>query len=145
MQISSRQKFFLETLSNYLNDTQEIGRKLLFFCELIKKSNKLYNLTSINSLDDMIIKHLLDSLSIRHLIMGKKILDIGAGAGFPSIPLAFVCKDKHFFLLDANNKKIIFLNHAKINLGLENICPVHERIENYNKEKDFDNKVHQEF
>ncbi len=141
MQISAHQKFFFEALSNYVNDTQEAGGKLLYFCELIKKSNKLHNLTSINSLEDMIIKHLLDSLSIKDLLMGKKILDVGAGAGFPSIPLAFTCKDKHFYLLDANNKKIIFLNHAKINLSLENISPVHERIENYNQEKNFDTVV----
>ena len=141
MQISAHQKFFFEALSNYVNDTQEVGEKLLHFCELISKSNKLYNLTSINSLENMIIKHLLDSLSIKNLLMGKKILDIGAGAGFPSIPLACVCKDKHFFLLDSNNKKIIFLNHAKINLGLENIYSVHERIENYNQESNFDTVV----
>ena len=141
MQISSHQKLFFEALSNYVNDPHEVGKKLLYFCELIKKSNNLYNLTSINNLEDMIIKHLLDSLSIRNLLMGKKILDIGAGAGLPSIPLASVCQDKHFFLLDANNKKIIFLNHAKINLSLENISPVHERIENYNKEMNFDTVI----
>ena len=141
MQISPQQKILLEALSNYVDDVEEVGERLLNFCILIEKSNKLHNLTSVKGLDDMIIKHLLDSLSIKNLLIGKKILDIGSGAGLPSIPLAFVCPAKNFFLLDSNNKKIIFLNHAKINLSLENIRPIHERIENYNNEKNFDTVV----
>ena len=82
--------------------------KLLKFCDYIKKSNKLYNLTSIKEIEDMLIKHVLDSLSIKKFIKGNNILDIGTGAGLPGIPLAITLPDYKFSLLDSNNKKIIF-------------------------------------
>ena len=72
MQISPHQKILLEALSNYVDDVEEVGERLLNFCILIEKSNKLHNLTSVKGLDDMIIKHLLDSLSIKNLLVGKK-------------------------------------------------------------------------
>ena len=145
MQISPQQKILLEALSNYVDDVEEVGERLLNFCILIEKSNKLHNLTSVKGLDNMITKHLLDSLSIKNLLIGKKILDIGSGAGLPSIPLAFVCPAKNFFLLDSNNKKIIFLNHVKISLGIENIFPEHERVENLDGKRSFDTIVCRSF
>ena len=86
----------------------------------------------------MLIKHVLDSLSINEYIFGNNILDIGSGAGFPGIPLALVSPKKNFLLIDANNKKIIFLNHVKINLDLENVDLLHKRIEDLNNVKFFD-------
>ena len=61
-------------------------------------------------MDDMLIKHILDSLSIQHLVSGTKILDIGTGAGWPGVPLALVNTESDFFLLDSNNKKILAYN-----------------------------------
>ena len=138
MQSNKIKNFFFEELSNYVDDRQTTGDKLIKFCEYIKKSNKLYNLTSIIELDDMLIKHVLDSLSINEYIFGNNILDIGSGAGFPGIPLALVSPKKNFLLIDANNKKIIFLNHVKINLDLENVDLLHKRIEDLNNVKFFD-------
>ena len=138
MQSKKIKDFFFEELSNYVDDRQTTGDKLIKFCEYIKKSNKLYNLTSIIELDDMLIKHVLDSLSINEYIFGNNILDIGSGAGFPGIPLALVSPKKNFLLIDANNKKIIFLNHVKINLDLENVDLLHKRIEDLNNVKFFD-------
>ena len=138
MQSNKIKDFFFEELSNYVDDRQTTGDKLIKFCEHIKKSNKVYNLTSIIELDDMLIKHVLDSLSINEYIFGNNILDIGSGAGFPGIPLALVSPKKNFLLIDANNKKIIFLNHVKINLDLENVDLLHKRIEDLNNVKFFD-------
>jgi 16S rRNA (guanine527-N7)-methyltransferase len=89
----------------------------------------------------MLSKHILDSLSINYLIKGKNVLDIGSGAGLPGIPLAVINPDINFLLLDSNNKKIIFLNHVKINLGIENIDLLHERIEDFDNKKAFDSII----
>jgi 16S rRNA (guanine527-N7)-methyltransferase len=115
--------------------------KLLKFCDYIKKSNKLYNLTSIKEIEDMLIKHVLDSLSIKKFIKGNNILDIGTGAGLPGIPLAITLPDYKFSLLDSNNKKIIFLNHVKINLNIINIDLLHKRIESLDSNNLFDTVV----
>ena len=110
MEISPKEKFFFNALAEFAAGSQEDGNIMLEFCKLIKKSNKLHNLTSIRNLEDMLVKHVLDSLSIRNFLAGRSILDVGAGAGLPSIPLAVICPNKQFSLLDANNKKVIFLN-----------------------------------
>ena len=135
---NNKEEDFFESLSEYTDNVHKIGNILLDFCELIKRSNKLYNLTSIVETKEMLSKHILDSLSIRHLIKGKNILDIGSGAGLPGIPLAVTSPDKKFLLLDSNNKKIIFLNHVKINLDIKNIDLMHERIEDFNDDIGFD-------
>ena len=141
MEISPKRKFFLNALTEFADDSQEVGNIMLEFCKLVEKSNKLHNLTSIKNLDDMLVKHVLDSLSIKNFLIGKNILDVGSGAGLPSIPLAVTCPNIEFSLLDANNKKVIFLNHVKINLAIKNINPIHVRIEDFNNEISFDTVV----
>ena len=138
MEISPKRKFFFNALTEFAADGQEVGNVMLEFCKIVEKSNKLHNLTSIKNLDDMLVKHVLDSLSIKNFLIGKNILDVGSGAGLPSIPLAVTCPNIEFSLLDANNKKVIFLNHVKINLAIENINPIHARIEDFNHEISFD-------
>ena len=129
---------FFAALEEYTNSGLQLGNILLNFCKLIQKSNKLYNLTSIIQTEEMLSKHILDSLSINYLIKGKIVLDIGSGAGLPGIPLAVINPDINFLLLDSNNKKIIFLNHVKINLNIKNIDLVHARIEDFNNDVRFD-------
>ena len=138
MQNNKIKDFFFEALSEYTKDGQIVGDKLIKFCKLIKKSNKIYNLTTITEMNEMLSKHILDSLSIKELIKGKDILDIGSGAGLPGIPLAITSPEVKFTLLDSNNKKIIFLNHVKMNLGIKNIDLMHERIEDFDSGNGFD-------
>ena len=138
MQHNKSEEFFLSALSEYTNNCLEAGNLLIKFCDLIEKSNKLHNLTAIKKTEEMLIKHVLDSLSIKHLIRGEKILDIGSGAGLPGVPLAIISPESRFLLLDSNNKKIIFLNHVKINLDIKNIDLMHERIEDFNDDIGFD-------
>ena len=138
---NNKEKVFFESLSEYTDNVHKTGNILLDFCELIKRSNKLYNLTSIVETKEMLSKHILDSLSIKHLLRGKDVLDVGSGAGLPGIPLAIVDPETRFLLLDSNNKKIIFLNHVKINLNIKNIDLVHERIEDFNNEDGFDTVI----
>lgn len=104
---------------------------LMRYVELLQKWNKTYNLTSIEDKNEIIIKHILDSLSVVEHLKGKNIIDVGSGAGLPGIPLAILCPDKEFFLLDSNVKKTRFIQQAVIDLRLKNSHVINSRVEDY--------------
>lgn len=110
---------------------QATQAQLMGYLKLMQKWNKSYNLTAIKDLEQMVIRHLLDSLSILPFIDQSPVLDVGTGAGLPGIPLALCSKEKQFFLLDSNIKKTRFLTQAKIELGIENIEVIHSRVEDF--------------
>jgi len=138
---NNKTDFFFKALSEYISNADFVGEKMITFCDLIIKSNKLHNLTSIIQVDEMLKKHILDSFSINMLIKGKRVLDIGSGAGLPGIPLAIANPKQEYLLLDSNNKKIIFLNHVKINLDVKNVNLLHSRIEDFSSKDGFDTIV----
>jgi 16S rRNA (guanine527-N7)-methyltransferase len=113
-------------------------QKLLLYLEMLQKWNKAYNLTAITDFDKMITHHLLDSLSVIPHLKGKRILDVGTGAGLPGIPLAIALPDHDFTLLDSNGKKVRFLLQASAELKLGNIKALQSRIEDYRAEACFD-------
>lgn len=115
------------------------------YLALMSKWNKTYNLTAITDLDEMVIRHLLDSLAVNPFLHGIQICDVGSGAGLPGIPLAIINPDKHFTLIDANNKKIRFLTQVKIELKLNNVEAVHARAEKYRPKTCFDTIVSRAF
>jgi len=120
-------------LEKYLEDEikeTQIALLELYLDELLKW-NRVYNLTAITNIEEMVIKHVLDSLSIKNHLKGERILDVGTGAGLPGIPLAIVFPDKHVTLLDSNSKKTCFLLHVVGKLQLKNVEVVHHRIETY--------------
>ena len=97
----------------------------------LQKWNRKVNLTAIRKRDEMVTAHLEDSLSVRPLLEGRRVLDVGTGAGFPGLPLAIVEPDREFTLLDSNNKKVQFAGHAAALLGLGNVTAVKARAEDY--------------
>lgn len=110
--------------------------KLCCFYDLVVSYNEKINLTAIIEKNDFAIKHLLDSVICNDLLLNKQnIIDIGAGAGFPSIPLAILNPDKNFTLIDSVNKKTIFQNLAIKELSLKNISAVNTRIEEFVKNR----------
>lgn len=119
--------------------------KLVHYLNLLIKWNKTYNLTAIKQADEMVIKHLLDSLSVAKHIKGQRLLDVGTGAGLPGIPLALLFGDKHFTLLDSNGKKTRFLNQVKRELSLNNVDIVQIRCENYHPQPAFDTVISRAF
>ncbi len=124
-----------------LNHSHVIQQLLLRYIQLLIEWNKVYNLTAIKKPEEILIKHILDSLSISIYLKGDSILDVGTGAGLPGIPLAIVNPDKRFVLLDSNSKKTRFLYHVKQQLSLDNIEIVTNRVEAFTTNDGFDNIV----
>ena len=92
------------------------------FAEELLRENEKYNLTALRSLDDVIVKHFVDSAVIlNYMDLHGRVLDIGAGAGFPSVPLAVCRGDLKITCLDSSAKKINFVRGAAQVLGLENL------------------------
>jgi 16S rRNA (guanine527-N7)-methyltransferase len=118
-----------------------VQSQLLRFLRLLEKWNKAYNLTAVREIEQMVPKHLLDSLAILPHLVGGRVLDIGTGAGLPGIPLACARPDTQFVLLDSNIKKVRFVRQAVHDLGLSNVETVHEAIENYRPSVPFDTIV----
>jgi len=117
----------LENLRQSLTAGQ-IEAMLDYLVELVRW-NQAYNLTAVDNPLEMVDRHLIDSLSIRTFLTGKRILDSGTGAGLPGAVLAIAEPQRHFILVDSNGKKIRFLRHIKRTLALDNIEPVHSRLE----------------
>lgn len=104
--------------------------KLLEYVELLKKWNKVYNLTALRDESLMISHHLLDSLTLLPYITdASTMLDVGSGGGQPGIPTAICRPDLAITLLDANTKKTAFLQQAVIELGLSNVRVISGRVE----------------
>jgi len=110
---------------------EEQQAKLIKYVELLDKWNKTYNLTAVRKPAQMVTRHILDSLSICPYLRGKKILDVGTGAGLPGIPLAIMFPERQFTLLDSNNKKTRFVTQAVSELELSNVDVVQSRVEDF--------------
>ena len=108
-------------------------RQLLNYVELIIKWNRAYNLTSVRDPQDILVRHIFDSLSALPYLEGDSIADVGSGAGLPGIPLALANPDRHFTLIDSNGKKARFLFHVVHTLRLANVSVINERVEGFQK------------
>jgi len=119
--------------------------KLLVYLDLLQRWNRTYNLTAIRNPLDMVSRHLLDSLSVLPWIHGSRLLDAGAGAGLPGIPLAVARPEMEVVLLDSAGKKVRFLNHVRRELRLDNVSTEQQRLEDYEPEAVFDMVISRAF
>lgn len=107
---------------------------------LIEWNNKI-NLTAITEPDEVITKHFIDSITINKFIdKNKKLIDVGTGAGFPGVPVSIIRNDLDIILVDSLNKRINFLENLKDVLKLNNIKPIHARVEEFAKNKQYREK-----
>lgn len=114
--------------------------------ELVAKWNRVHNLTAVREAGQMVVLHVLDSLSLLpHLGVARSILDVGTGAGFPGIPLAIARPDLEVTLLDSSRKKCTFLEQAKAELGLANVVVACERVETWAPPRLYDAVVSRAF
>jgi 16S rRNA (guanine527-N7)-methyltransferase len=113
-------------------------QKLLDYLALLSRWNRAYNLTAVRDEQEMVTRHLLDSLAVLPHLNARRLIDVGSGAGLPGIPLAIALPQCEFSLLDSNGKKTRFLFQAVNTLGLGN-CSVHrDRAENFRPLERFD-------
>jgi len=109
---------------------ENVQEQIIQYLMLIAKWNKHYNLTAIKTVDDMLFQHAMDSLVVIQYLNGPHIVDVGTGAGLPGIPIAIAQPDWHVTLIESNQKKAAFLQQVKIELALNNIEIVANRVEN---------------
>jgi 16S rRNA (guanine527-N7)-methyltransferase len=118
---------------------------LIQYVELLHKWNKAYNLTSVRDPQEMLVKHIMDSLMVGEVLQGKNFIDVGTGPGLPGIPLAILYPERNFVLLDSLGKRITFLRQVVFQLKLANVQPVKSRVENYHGETPFDGVLSRAF
>ena len=115
---------------------------LIRYGELLVEKNKVMNLTAITEPHDVATLHFLDSVAMLTLadLKGKKMADIGTGAGFPGMPLRIVEPSLRLTLLDSLNKRIDFLKEVCADLGLNDVECIHGRAEEFaaNHREDYD-------
>lgn len=102
--------------------------------------NEKINLTAITAVEEVYLKHFYDSITAAFYVdfqQTASLCDVGAGAGFPSIPLKICFPELHVTIVDSLNKRIGFLNELSLELGLEGVAFYHDRAENFGKKKDF--------
>jgi len=104
----------------------------------LERWNRSYNLTAIESREERVTHHLLDSLAINPDLAGTRIADVGTGGGFPGLPLAIVNPTRQFTLIDSSGKKVRFVAHAARTLELRNVTAVQSRAETLRPKVPFD-------
>lgn len=117
---------------------------LISYVDMLNKWNKAYNLTSVRDSNEMLIKHIMDSLVVSPYLQGETFIDVGTGPGLPGIPLAIINPNKHFDLVDSLGKRVRFLKQVQFELNLTNINPIQSRIEEYTDKK-FDGVISRAF
>ena len=120
-------------------------QQLIDLVNLLNKWNKAYNLTSVRDPQEMLVKHILDSLVVSPYLHGDRFIDVGTGPGLPGLPLAIINPSKQFVLLDSLGKRISFIRNAIRELGLTNVTPVLSRVEEYQPEDKFDGVLSRAF
>ena len=122
-----------------INITNESEKKLFEYFILIREKNKVMNLTGIDDLEGVYLKHFFDSLTIFNFLSDEKIetvADVGSGAGFPGMVLAICLPEKTFYLIEPLKKRCLFLEEVKDALNLKNVIIINDRSENINQKFD---------
>jgi 16S rRNA (guanine527-N7)-methyltransferase len=112
--------------------------QLAEYLALMERWNTVYNLTSIVEPEEMIQRHLVESLAFKPYLRGTRIADVGSGAGLPGIPLAITTPGLAMTLIESRGKKARFLRHVQGTLNLINVSVAHSRAEDLTPVPPFD-------
>lgn len=114
---------------------KSLGQIEVYISQLLKWNTK-YNLTAIVDVDDVLEKHIVDSLAVlKHLKTSSKVLDVGSGAGFPGFPLAICDPSLNIISVESIRKKVNFQKHVIRLLQLKNIQAIESRFEELNEKE----------
>lgn len=111
-------------------DSRALERYRIYY-EYLEEMNKVMNLTAISGEEDVARLHFLDCVQLMQAasFAGKRVIDVGTGAGFPGLALKIACPDMELTLLDSLDKRIGFLRDCCHRLGFEDVECVHARAE----------------
>lgn len=128
----------LETLR--ITPTESMMKQFLLYHDFLVQKNQVMNLTAITEQEEVFRKHFLDSLELVRAFTptNQTILDVGSGAGFPSIPLKIVFPELRITIIDSLDKRIKFLSDLCALLGIKDVTLIHGRAEEYDKRNTFD-------
>lgn len=118
---------------------------LVKFILMLNKWNKAYNLSSVRDPEQMLIKHIMDSICVAPYVKGERIADVGTGPGLPGIPLAIMFPQKHFTLIDSLGKRIRFIKQCCHELGINNVVATQSRVEDIRPELPYDTVLSRAF
>ncbi len=127
---------------NALNLTDELYNKLDTYAEFLVEYNKNVNLTAITAPEEILVKHFIDSILLckyADIPENASLIDVGTGAGFPSVPMKIYCSDLKITLLDSLNKRINFLQQLCEMTQIDAEF-IHGRAEDYGKESQYREK-----
>ncbi len=139
MNFEFAEKIFSE---NKLEYTYELHKKLEIYCDFLIDYNRNVNLTAITEPEDIWLKHFADSILLLKNVNipdGASLIDIGTGAGFPSVPVKIYRDDIRLTMLDSLNKRVVFLEKLCERLGI-NAEVIHGRAEEYGRKEAFREK-----
>lgn len=140
--LTTLQKLIAQTTLNVSDQQQQ---QLVTLVEQLDKWNKAYNLTSVRDPQQMLSRHIMDSLVVLPHLQGQRFIDVGTGPGLPGLPLAIAAPDKEFVLLDSLGKRIRFIRQVCHQLGLKNVTAVQSRVEDYQPDLKFDGVISRAF
>jgi len=131
MNITEEALLYKNAIQNNLNVeiSDEIAEKMAKLTDFVLSENEKYNLTAIKDKPKAAVLHIADSLTVSAFVKPGTLCDVGAGAGFPSLPLAVYREDLKITPVDATAKKVAFINSAAELLGLSNINAINGRAE----------------
>jgi 16S rRNA (guanine527-N7)-methyltransferase len=119
-----------------LTDVQSAA--LAEFVSLLLRWNEVYNLTGVRGADEIVDRHLVESLALRAYLSGARVADVGSGGGLPGLPLAITEPERRFTLIESRAKRVRFLRHVVGELTLANTEVAHSRAEDLHVERPFD-------
>lgn len=126
--------------SEGLTPTDKQLKQFELYYDFLIEKNKVMNLTAITEKDEVYLKHFIDSLYLKRAVKldSQHFLDVGSGAGFPSLPLKIMFPELKITIIDSLQKRIVFLQELVALLGLKDVRLIHGRIEEFKEKETFD-------